>query len=122
MKKPARFVCGLFLLMAPLALAQDAGGKQKLAAETKAEKKTDAPTEPAAAIATIFPYRPPDAWVGQRFIFLPGPKASEGNVYDDFYSKITRKQYAGRVAKVVSVEDFSGRAHLEFEMEDTKER
>jgi len=123
MKKPASFVRCLFLLMmAPLAFAQDPSGKQKLAAEMKAEKKTDALSEPAAAIAAIFPYRPFDAWMGQRFIFLPGPKASESNIYDDFYNKITRKQYAGRVAKVVSVEDFSGRIHLEFEMEDTKER
>src|SRR5690348_15928054 len=109
-------------MMVPLAFAQPAGGKQKLAVEKKVEKKIDAPAEPAAAIAAIFPYRPSDSWAGQRFIFLPGPKASENNVYDDFNIKITRKQYAGRVAKVVSVEDFSGRIHIEFEMEDTKER
>jgi len=123
MRKPARFFCGLALLMiVPFAFAQDVNGKQKLAAEKKAEKKTDATAEPSATVAETFPYRPLDSWVGQRFVFLPGPKASENQPYDDFYGKIIRKQYAGRIAKVVSAADFSGRFHLEFEMEDTKER
>lgn len=124
MKKSIRVACALFLSMiASFAFAQDAGGKQKLAAEKKAEKKGDAPVvEPiAATIAAVFPYRPFDAWMGQRLIFLPGPRASQDNIYDDFYGKPTRRQYAGRIAKVVSVEDFSGRVHLELEMEDSKE-
>lgn len=41
---------------------------------------------------------------------------------DDFVGAITYSKYVGRVARVVSVTDFSGRAHLEFELEDNSER
>jgi hypothetical protein len=85
-------------------------------------KKAGDPVEPAPNVAALFSFVPITSWVGQRFIFLPGPKASENGTYDDFSGKIVRKQYQGRVAKVISVSDFSGRAHLEFEMEDTQER
>ncbi len=126
MCKPVRLSLALFFLMlVPPVFAQDIGSKQKLATEKKAEKKTetspDALREPIGATA-LFPYRPFDSWIGQRLIFLPGPKASAEKAYDDFYGKLTHKQYAGRIAKVVSVEDFSGRVHLEIEMEDSKER
>jgi len=119
MKNLARFIFApLVLIITACAFAQEVGGKQNLSAGKRSDTSS---TEPAAIAAAIFPYRSFDSWLGQRFIFLPGPKASENNAYDDFYSKITRKQYAGRIAKIVSVEDFSGRFHLEFEMEDTKE-
>jgi hypothetical protein len=78
--------------------------------------------EPAPNAATLFPFVPINSWVGQRFIFLPGPKASENGTYDEFSGRLVRKQYQGRVAKVISVSDFSGRVHLEFEMEDGQER
>jgi hypothetical protein len=84
--------------------------------------KAGDPAEPAPNAAILFPFVPITTWEGQRFIFLPGPKAAENGTYDDFSGKIVRKQYQGRVAKVISVSDFSGRVHLEFEMEDTHER
>ena len=62
--------------------------------------------------AKSFPYRPISTWQGERFIFLPCPKGAENGVYDDFVGARKRKDYAGRVAKVVSVSDFVGRAHL----------
>ncbi len=71
--------------------------------------------------AALFPYRPMNMWQGQRFIFLPCPKGSENGSYDDFTGTRKRKDYAGRVAKVVSVSDFGGRVHLEFELEDNGE-
>jgi hypothetical protein len=81
----------------------------------------DSPESPPNA-ETLFPFVPINSWVGQRFVFLPGPKASENGTYDDFSGRLVRKQYQGRVAKVISVSDFSGRVHLELEMEDTQER
>jgi hypothetical protein len=86
------------------------------------EKKAGDPVEPALNAATLFPFVPINSWGGQRFIFLSGPKASENGTYDDFSGRLVRKQYQGRVAKVIAVSDFSGRVHLEFEMEDTHER
>jgi hypothetical protein len=71
--------------------------------------------------ATLFPYRPMTTWQGQRFIFLPCPKSLEHITYDDFGGARKRKDYAGRTAKVVSVSDFGGRVHLEFELEDNGE-
>lgn len=71
--------------------------------------------------ALQFPYRPMGDWQGQRFIFLSSPKPLEHSTYDDFNGTRKRKDYAGRVAKVVAVSDFSGRVHLEFELEDTGE-
>lgn len=122
MHKPACLSLALFILtIVPPVSTQDPGSKQKLASEKKAEKKTGTEAEPIIT-ATLFPYHSVDTWLGQRFVFLPGPKASEEKTYDDFYGKIIHKQYSGRIAKVISVEDFSGRIHLEFEMEDSKER
>lgn len=69
----------------------------------------------------LFPYRPPTAWQGQRFIFLSCPRPLEHGTYDDFSGALQRKNYAGRVGKVVTVSDFSGRVHVEIEMEDTGE-
>lgn len=71
--------------------------------------------------ATLFPYRPMTTWQDQRFVFLPCPKSLEHVTYDDFSGVRKRKDYAGRIAKVVSVSDFGGRVHLEFELEDNSE-
>jgi hypothetical protein len=71
--------------------------------------------------ATLFPYRPPASWQGQRFIFLSCPKSLENGVYDDFTGARKRKDYAGRIIKVVTVSDFSGRLHFEFEVEGAGE-
>jgi hypothetical protein len=84
--------------------------------------KAGDPPELAPNAAPLFPFVPINSWVGQRFIFLPGPKASENGTYDDFSGKLVRKNYQGRVAKVISASDFSGRVHLELEMEDNQER
>jgi hypothetical protein len=81
----------------------------------ESKKENDAPA------GTLFPYRPITGWVGQRFVFLSGPKVAEESTYDDFPGRLTHKQYQGRIAKVVSVEDFGGKFHLTFEMEDTKD-
>jgi len=86
-----------------------------------AGKKAGDSAELALDAETLFPFVPINSWVGQRFVFLPAPKASENGTYDDFSGRVVRKQYQGRVAKVVSVSDFSGRFHLEFEMEDNQE-
>ena len=90
------------------------------------KKITDNPPVTIATITPIdtalFPYVPLDGWVGRRFVFLPGPKASENEIYDDFSGRLNRRQYQGRVAKVTGASDFSGRVHLELEMEDTRER
>ena len=120
MKKPPRIVCMLFLCLNAVLFihAQDSGQRQNLATEKKNDARLP---EPSAATTALFPFHPLDSWRGQRFIFLPCPKASENNTYGDFSGKLTYKQYAGRIAKVISVEDFSGRVHLEFEMEDTKD-
>jgi hypothetical protein len=93
----------------------------------KPTRQNVAPTEarkssPAIETATLFPFRPMSDWQGQRFIFLPCPKPLENGAYDDFSGTPKRKNYAGRILKVVSVSDFGGRVHLEFELEDTGER
>jgi hypothetical protein len=74
-----------------------------------------------AETAALFPYRPSNAWQDQRFIFLFSPKPLENSTYDDFSGALKRKNYAGRIGKAVTVSDFSGRVHLELEMEDTRE-
>jgi len=84
------------------------------------EKKADPATTEAAA--TLFPYHPIRAWEGKRFIFLPRPNSSPTDAYDDFIGSVHVRKFAGRIGKVVSVGEFSGRAHVEFEMEDTGER
>ncbi len=83
----------------------------------------EAPRKSGAVVetATQFPFRPMLAWQGQRFIFLSSPKPLENASYDDFTGARKRKDYMGRIAKVVSVSDFSGRVHLELELEDTGE-
>jgi hypothetical protein len=81
-----------------------------------------APTPPVPIDTSLFPYIPIDSWAGRRFVFLPGPRASESGTYDDFSGKLIRRQYQGRVVKVISASDFGGRIHLELEMEDTQER
>lgn len=98
------------------AFAQETNTRQKLTVEKKIETRL-----PEAA-APLFRFHPINQWEGQRFVFLAGPQATPDSVYDDFSGKLTRKQYAGRVARVMAVSDFGGRVHLEFEMEDTKER
>lgn len=107
---------GTLLVLSLCALAQEPNNRQNLTVE----KKTDA--RPPEAAAALFPHHPISKWEGQRFVFLAGPQATQDSIYDDFSGKLTRKQYAGRIARVVAVSDFSGRAHLEFEMEDTKEK
>ncbi|HKX29277.1 MAG TPA: hypothetical protein VJ302_16395 [Blastocatellia bacterium] len=111
-------VSALICLIATETWAQDQH-RSRMNSDGKTEPKTG---ETAAPAVDHFPFRPISSWVGQRFIFLPGPKASEDSTYDDFSGKVVRKQYQGRIAKVVSAEDFSGRVHVIFEMEDTKDR
>lgn len=74
-----------------------------------------------AETAALFPYRPCSSWQDQRFIFLFSPKPLENATFDDFSGALKRKNYAGRIGKAVAVSDFSGRVHLELEMEDTRE-
>src|SRR5262245_40667561 len=105
-------VSALISVTTTKAQAQDAN-RSNMTTENKAKQKTSVN---AALTANLFPYRPIDAWVGQRFVFLPGPKASEESTYDDFSGKVVRKQYQGRIAKVVSAEDFGGKVHVIFEM------
>jgi hypothetical protein len=84
-------------------------------------KKADESSVPIPGEVSLFPYIPINTWVGKRFIFLPGPKSSENGSYGDFSGRVIRKQYQGRIAKVIAANDFGGRVHLEFEMEETKE-
>jgi hypothetical protein len=87
---------------------------------TPAKKTGESPVSDPGDVL-LFPYIPIDTWVGKQFVFLPGPKASENGSYEDFSGKVIRKQYQGRIATVINANDFGGRVHLEFEMEDTKE-
>jgi hypothetical protein len=93
--------------------------RQSMVPENKTEPSS---TEPSGSIAALFPFHPLTEWVGQRFIFLPGPKASAESNYEDFLSKALRKQYQGRIAKVISVSELGGRVTVDFEMEDDRER
>lgn len=113
MKRLVLFFVTSFILSLG-AFAQENNNRQNLTVEKKADAR---PPEAAA----LFPFHPVNKWEGQRFGFLAGPPATQDAIYDDFSGKLTRKQYAGRIARVVAVSDFGGRAHLEFEMEDTKE-
>jgi hypothetical protein len=97
-----------------VAFAQEA--RQNVAPEKKPDPNA------IEAAATVFVFHPIAAWTGKRFIFLPAPKASRQGNYEDFVGSVSRQKYAGRIARVVSVGEFSGRAHVEFEMEDTGER
>lgn len=103
--------CLIVTLLTGAALAQ----QQNVLPE--APRKTA--TEPAAPLA---PFRPITTWQDQRFIFLSSPKASSDTPYQDYNGKRVRKDYAGRIAKVVNVSDFSGRQHLDLEMEDNGEK
>jgi hypothetical protein len=113
-------LCAFSYLIAPANAFAQPPSPQNIVPGKKASDSPEA-APPRIDTATLFPFVPINSWVGQRFIFLPGPKASENGTYDDFSGRLVRKQYQGRVAKVISVSDFSGRAHLEFEVEDTKE-
>jgi hypothetical protein len=110
---PIRVTALSLCLMSLHAFAQESA-RQSLAGEAP---KNNATTE----TAKLFPYCPMSAWQGRRFIFLPCPKGVEQGTYDDFTGARKRKDYAGRVARVVSVNDFGGRVHLEFELEDNGE-
>ncbi|MGH9843708.1 MAG: hypothetical protein ACREEM_33650 [Blastocatellia bacterium] len=103
----------LLIFCFAFALAQET--RQNIAPE----KRTDAATTEAAA--TLFPYHPISAWTGKRFIFLPRPASSPADAYDDFIGSVRVQKFAGRVGKVISVGEFNGRAHVEFEMEDSGE-
>ena len=107
---------GISLILSLGAFAQETNNRQNLTIEKKAAAR------PPEAAAALFPYHPISKWEGQRFVFLAGPQATQESIYDDFSGRLTRKQYAGRIARVVAASDFSGRVHLEFEMEDTKEK
>ena|GEM_PF-2259802 len=117
----SRAICCLPLILvttSTILFAQETN-RQNITAEKRTEPKT---AEAAPTAAVLYPFHPMNEWVGQRFIFLPGPKSSANSAYEDFSGKVTRKQYQGRIAKVISVSDFGGRMHLEFEMEDTQDR
>ncbi len=111
-------LCLISACLSTASLAQETN-RQNLSADKKTDRSA---TEAASAAAALFTFHPINSWVGQRFIFLPGPKASENSAYEDFSGKVIRKQYQGRIAKVISVSEFDGRAHVEYEMEDTQER
>ncbi|MCI0661722.1 MAG: hypothetical protein L0220_11660 [Acidobacteria bacterium] len=107
--------------------SQDTFAQKKGRQNLSVEKKTETEKEPvkgpeAIDLTSLFPYRPIGSWADKRFIFLPGPKASEGSQYEDFTSRLIRKNFQGKIAKVISVSDFGGRTHLEFEVEETGER
>ena len=83
----------------------------------------EAPHKPTPETAApLAPFRPIMTWQDQRFIFLSSPKASSDTPYQDYTGKRVRKDYAGRIAKVVNISDFSGRQHLDLEMEDNGEK
>ena len=109
--QPTLRCCLVVTLLTGAALAQ----QQNVLPE--APRKPTA--EPAAPLA---PFRSILTWQDQRFIFLSSPKASSDTPYQDYSGKRVRKDYAGRIAKVVSVSDFSGRQHLDLEMEDNGEK
>jgi hypothetical protein len=95
------------------ALTQEA--RQNIAPEKK-----PGPVASEAA-AALFPYHPIHTWTGKRFVFLPRPATSPADTYDDFIGSVRVEKFAGRIGKVVSVGEFNGRAHVEFEMEDSGE-
>jgi len=110
------------LVCSPSTFAQKKG-RQSLSVEKKTETEKEPVKAPAAIdLSSLFPYRPIGSWVDKKFIFLPGPKASEGSQYEDFTSKLIRKNFQGKIIKVISVSEFGGRTHLEFEVEETGER
>lgn len=96
-------------------------GRQNLSVKKKTEKEPVKAPE-AIDLTAVFPYRPIGSWVDKRFIFLPAPKASEESLYEDFTSRLIRKNFQGKIARVIAVSDFGGRTHLEFEVEETGER
>lgn len=94
------------------------GTTKEAATDASKTASEEAPkTEPASNSAARFPYRPMTSWIGQRFLFLPAPKSLGNGQYDDFSGGLKRRDYAGRTLKVVNVSDFSGRVHVEFEVE-----
>ena len=111
--KPLLVVCMIAFVRADFLFAQDV--RQNI----RSDKRPDPSAVEAAA--RLFPFHPITTWTGKRFIFLPKPKSSRGGDYEDFSGKISHEKYAGRIARVVAVNDFNGRAHVEFEMEDTGE-
>ena len=117
MKKITRIALQFTLvaIFSVVALAQPET-RQNVTPEKKSESKT------VEAAPTPFPYHPIGSWVGKRFIFLPKPKGSESGTYEDFSRSVTHQKYAGRVARVVSANDSSASAYIEFEMEDDGER
>jgi hypothetical protein len=119
----AAIVRSLCLASVCLLIASSVALTQEKRRQNIAPEKTEpSTTEPAVSITALFPFHPITEWVGQRFIFLPGPKASAESNYEDFLNKALRKQYQGRTAKVISVSELGGRVTIDFEMEDNQER
>ncbi len=116
MKCPTRIVLQLALVSVCCLAAPAQETRQNITPE----KKTD--PKPAEAAPTLFPFHPINRWTGKRFIFLPKPKGSQSGTYEDFNRKVSHRKYAGRIARVIEVSDFIGRATVEFEMEDDGER
>ncbi len=116
MRNPSRFA----LCFALASICGGAALSQETRQNITPEKKPD--PKPAEAAPTLFPFHPINSWTGKRFIFLPKPKSSQSGSYEDFSGAVSHQKYAGRAARVVSVSDFNGRAHIEFEMEDNGER
>src|SRR5262245_27910168 len=112
--KPLLLVCMIAFVWADFMFAQDV--RQNITPDKKSDPSA------VEAAAGLFTFHPINTWTGKRFIFLPKPKSSRGGDYEDFSGKISHEKYAGRIARVVTVDNFNGRAHVEFEMEDTGER
>jgi hypothetical protein len=117
MKKIARIILQFTLvsICCVVALAQPET-RQNITPEKKSE------TKPVEAAPPLFSYQPIGSWAGKRFIFLPKPKGADSGTYADFSRAITHQKYSGRVARVVSANDSSASAYIEFEMEDDGEK
>jgi hypothetical protein len=74
-------LASLCLLIASSVAFTQEKRRQNIAPEKKTEPNT---TESAVPLTTLFPFHPITEWVGQRFVFLPGPKASAESNYEDF--------------------------------------
>lgn len=121
----ATILCLMVLSMLMTHASVNAQPRKQRKNNITSKKMADDSAQPVAPLpidTSLYPYLPVDSWVGRRFVFLPGPRSSENDSYDDFSGKLIRKNYQGRVARIISASEFSGRFHFELEMEDTQER
>jgi len=107
------------LAFAVAGLSQDPSTRRDL--KTR-EKGASEPSPAEVQKKPNSPFYPISSWMGKRFIFLSKPKMTPSDTYEDFVGAVNCSKYAGRTAKVVWIGEFSGRVHVEFEMEDTGQR